>query len=404
MRRFGVPALLVSAAVALWLVALATPRPAAAAATSNCATAATPKTSLHPLAWLRRLAARATIGGPKAEVGVYYFDGWSSSCDSHFTGLLQPSYVGRQPLSGWLDNTPKTVRQQLAWARRDGVGFFVFDWYYDAALPTGSNPGLNSALHIYRTLKHHDGVGFALLYVNTPESFVIQPSGWKQEAERWVRNDFTNPAYQRVDGKPVLDILDISRFVKQAGGTAQANAELATLQSAARAAGLPGVYVVGGIWVGPSYPNTREFPSLSWVAALHVNALTQYNYPYAGGVHPGPLPYSQLVTDGEWIWRQFAATSPLPYIPVVMDGWDPRPWNEQVENTLVWFQRTPAEFEGFAHAALVWEEAHPKMRVQSKPLFLVEAWNELGEGGYMVPTVGAGNAYGRSLAQAVGLW
>ncbi len=112
--------------------------------------------------------------------------------------------------------------------------------------------------------------------------------------------------------------------------------------------------------------------------------------------------YTQLVAAGEGQWNGFAATSPVPYIPVVMDGWDSRPWGE----TPYWYTRSPAQFAGFVGAAITWADAHPKMRVSaapSRPLVFVEAWNELGEGSYMLPTVGDGNRYGRALASALGI-
>lgn len=71
-----------------------------------------------------------TSARPVARVGVYYFDGWANRCSFHFNGLLSPSYVGREPLSGWHDGTPAAMEAQLAWAHGDGVSFFIFDWYY----------------------------------------------------------------------------------------------------------------------------------------------------------------------------------------------------------------------------------------------------------------------------------
>jgi hypothetical protein len=49
--------------------------------------------------------------------------------------------------------------------------------------------------------------------------------------------------------------------------------------------------------------------------------------------------------------------------------------------------------------------SNPRLRVEpapAPPMVLMEAWNELGEGGYFVPTVGEGTSYGDALAGLLG--
>ncbi len=345
---------------------------------------------------------------PAARVGAYYFDGWAWPRDPHLRGLVNRSaFAGRKPLSGWLDNTPLSMRRQLAWAHRDGISFFIFDWYYGHGRPLP----LNHALYLYHRLRQHAGVRYALLYVNIGP-FAIPPAKWRAAVRFWTVHYFTNPNYQRINGRPVLMIIDVSnRFLKQfhgyrggLGRTGGANQAIAVLQAAARAHGLPGVFVVGGVLWGGAYPHPKAFPNFSWLRGLHVNALSEYNYPYGGGVFNGPRPYRYLMHVEQWAWGRFAAVSPRPYIPVVMDGWDPRPWNERTNGKLGWYRRTPAEFGRFVRGAIVWADRHPKMLVSPpphRPVIVIEAWNELGEGSYMLPTVGDGNRYGRALAHAL---
>jgi hypothetical protein len=347
---------------------------------------------------------------PVAKVGAYYFDGWAWPHDPHLNGWRnRPAFAGRKPLSGWLDNTRGLMRQQLLWAHRDGISFFIFDWYYGHGRPLP----LNHALYLYRGLRRHVGVRYALLYVNVGR-FVIPPRRWRAVVTFWTRHYFRDRSYQRINGRPVLVIIDVSnRFLKQfrgydggRGRTGGANRALAVLQGVARAHGLPGVFVVGGVLWGEAYPQAKAFPSFSWLRGLQVNALSEYNYPYGGGAFNGPRPYRYLVQVGQWAWGRFAAVSPLPYIPVVMDGWDPRPWKERAAGKLGWYRRTPAEFGGFVRRAIVWVRRHPRMRLSPpphRPVIFIEAWNELGEGSYMLPTVGDGNQYGQALAHALGV-
>ena len=50
--------------------------------------------------------------------------------------------------------------------------------------------------------------------------------------------------------------------------------------------------------------------------------------------------------------------------------------------------------------AITWAADHPDQRVDARPLALAIAWNELGEGQYLIPTRGDGYAYLRALAHA----
>jgi hypothetical protein len=90
----------------------------------------------------------------------------------------------------------------------------------------------------------------------------------------------------------------------------------------------------------------------------------------------------------------------------VTDGWDPRPWDERPFGDLFWFTRTPAEVAAFLQDAIAWLRANPSMHVgaaSAPPLVLIEAWNELGEGSFVIPTERDRNAYGRALASMLGL-
>jgi len=133
------------------------------------------------------------------------------------------------------------------------------------------------------------------------------------------------------------------------------------------------------------------------------DAVSTYNYPFAPPAVNGVLPFSTLSGAGKWIWSQGVLKSPLPFIPVSMAGWDPRPWDERefFTNDLMWFSRTPQDVTTFVSDAITWAESNPQLRAEpspAPPIVLMEAWNELGEGGFVIPTVGDGTRYGDLLA------
>jgi len=62
----------------------------------------------------------------------------------------------------------------------------------------------------------------------------------------------------------------------------------------------------------------------------------------------------------------------------------------------MWYSRTPAELAQFISDSIDWTAANPQLRPEAAPtppLVLIEAWNELGEGSYIVPTKGIGTTY-----------
>jgi hypothetical protein len=120
----------------------------------------------------------------------------------------------------------------------------------------------------------------------------------------------------------------------------------------------------------------------------------------------GARPYSELVTAVRDEWRRFAQMSPVPWIPSATVGWDPRPWDERAFGELFWFARTPAEVAAFVQNAIAWVRENPSMHIgatSEPPLVLIEAWNELGEGSFVIPTERDRYAYGRALASMLGL-
>jgi len=96
-------------------------------------------------------------------------------------------------------------------------------------------------------------------------------------------------------------------------------------------------------------------------------------------------------------------SSALPFIPTAMSGWDPRPWNEVEPNSgfLMWYSRTPQEVAQFISDSIDWTATYPQLRPEpapTPPLVLIEAWNEFGEGSYILPTKGSGTTYGDAIA------
>ncbi|MBV8143693.1 MAG: glycoside hydrolase family 99-like domain-containing protein [Gammaproteobacteria bacterium] len=310
-------------------------------------------------------------------------------------------YQSRQPTVGWQDITPCAVEQQLAVAHNFGIDFFVFDWYFNTA---ANDPGenLNSALQIMQALPNRHGMQFAILYVNAPP-FDVSPANWTTAVTEWV-GYMTDPAYVRINGVPAFFIINVGEMHQVFGSSAAVIAALAQLRTAAKAQGLPGVYIVGGFGAPDGTLGQDSLGSgFATAQADGYDAVAFYNYPFAPPAVNGMLAFSMLVQAGEWTWSEAVKHNGLPFIPTAMAGWDPRPWNETESATgdLMYYSRTPQEFAAFVGDAIAWTQANPTLRPEvapAPPLVLIEAWNELGEGSHMLPTSGDGTTYGDALA------
>jgi len=330
----------------------------------------------------------------KARLGAYYFDGWSGPLTNfHFNGLVNGPYQDRQPLTGWRDNSPCAVEQQLALARRFGINYFVFLWYHDPLLYEEDD--LNSALQITRGLADRHGMKFAIMYTDH-SPFTVSPGDWPAAVDEWI-GYMADPDYLRVNGKPMLVVYDTDAMRQAFGSSAAVTDAFNQLRAAAQSHGLAGVYIVGGILAGyDAIHGYGSFPDLSIVQADGYDAVSMYNWSF-GDVR-GEQPFAVLAEAGRWIWGQAALNSALPFIPTAMAGWDARPWYDPP----AWFRRSPGDVAAHVCSAITWANSNLRLRPEpppEPPLVFIEAWNELGEGGYLAPTVGDGTSYGDSLAE-----
>ncbi len=338
----------------------------------------------------------------KARVGAYYFDGWSGPLTNfHYAGMPLGPYQDREPLTAWQDSEGCAVEQELAQAHNVGIDFFVFDWYFNTAVTAGGE-NLNSALQITHALPNKHGMQYAILYVTGPP-FDVDPANWSSAVNEWV-SYMTDPAYLRVNGLPALFIINVGSMRQVWGSAAAVIGALGQLRSAAQAQGLGGVYVVGGFGVPDGTMGQASLGAgFSIAQSDGYDAIAFYGYPFAPPAVNGMLPFSTLAQAGQLTWDQAAQSSALPFIPTAMSGWDPRPWNEVEPNSgfLMWYSRTPQEVAQFISDSIDWTATYPQLRPEpapTPPLVLIEAWNEFGEGSYILPTKGSGTTYGDAIA------
>jgi hypothetical protein len=118
------------------------------------------------------------------------------------------------------------------------------------------------------------------------------------------------------------------------------------------------------------------------------------------------FPYALLAAANQEFWRDCQATGKQ-VIPIVNAGWDYRPMKQykwlMMGRTLdsSWYtEASPRELADNVRTAMDWIEANPSA-CPSRAV-LIYAWNELSEGGWLVPTLKQGTAKLDALAPLLG--
>jgi len=320
--------------------------------------------------------------GSKVLVGAYFFDGWSgpnphaddpsqpwaAQAPSHLSRRMLEEFPEREPLWGWRDDALEIMERQIDLAADHGIAFFAFCWYWhDDRKPINLDAIRDDPKHISLSLflraRNRDRMKFCLLVANHDGSQILGTDAWKQAADHWIPL-LKHPRHVTLDGKPLLIIFSPAASDPQG---------LHYLQHAAHAQGLPGVAVAG------CNAGTVE---QGYTLRTHYNRTPGYT----SGSEPHA--YRELVDYHKLAWK---GAPELPYIPEVTVGWDKRPWEgpDGLDQKPGWYfpDRTPEAFAAFLRDAITWMDEHPEQTTPQR-LLLIYAWNELGEGGYLVPTRG----------------
>lgn len=334
----------------------------------------------------------------RAKAGAYYFEGWTGQTQNHITDRLKDEFFDREPVWGWLGDTPEIMDMQINYAADNGLQFFAFDWYY----PEGEEKEtpLNNGLDKYLKSNVRDRLEFCLLVANHG-GFRISPNDWDAVCSIWI-DLFKQPTHLKMDGKPLL-IFFAPNELFNAFGTPEALKEaFDTLRTRAIEAGLPGVMIAACTVPGPD--DNRDI--LTKLEAAGYDVFTGYHY---RGHPPRPdipkiRPFAEMIEGHIGVFDRFAAKTKTPYIPVVTVGWDMRPWEAsdlpEERKSVYYPDRTPPQLRDFVKRTLDWMDAHPE-NISKERLLLLYAWNENGEGGYLTPTKSTGDAYLKAVNEAL---
>jgi hypothetical protein len=317
-------------------------------------------------------------------VGAIHCPLWNDG--SRWQSLV--AFPDREPLLGWYnEGDPEVTDWEIKWALEHGISFFLTCWYREAgnsgravkpALDHWLSKGLPSS-------RFGSRIKFALMFENGHREYEGATSR-KDLLENllpfWIKEYFKRPNHLTLDGRPVLAIYNVERFVGDLGGADAAREVIGEMRAACRQAGFAGLCLLGqSCWGMPEELAKRA----ELIRRSGMDASFAYHLPTFTGAFKGNLKPTaeEPIAAQEHLWK----TLPQPNIPTLSMGWDSEPWGFS-ESKIQW-RLSPAEYKVLCQRAKALLDARSGGSAESR-LLLLDNWNEFGEGHYLMPTRGFG--------------
>lgn len=308
------------------------------------------------------------------QIGVYYFPGWRTgqkAAPAKEPWQRVQSFKEREPMLGWYDDGAEDVMdRQLGWMHDYGLKYVAFDWYWG-----NGKPLLEHSLRAYFASPNRGQVPFALMWANH-DAAPTSAEDFTSMVKYWIDNYFRRPEMFKVDGKPVVFILDHQQLTDRARRFGMdVTGLIAKAQDMMRSEGLPSIYFVGSTFNSPK------------AATFGYAATSTYNY---HGISRPSRSYGELTADYRKAWEFQAGRHGVPYIVPMTQGWDRRPWGGSKDPAHDQSGGDLDTFEAHLRAARDFMDSH---EAQTHRMGIICCWNEYGEGSFIEPTRAHGFGY-----------
>ena len=320
-------------------------------------------------------------------LGAIRFDAWYdplNSVDQQCAVVLAPSaYQARLPanasvadgVASWPLATQATMDAEIAAALQAGLSFWAFDSYQ----PSDS---LSLALQLYLSSSMRNRLRFCMLG---------QTSNWGdggQDQPSLLRDIsmMTQPGYMTVLGnRPLYLILDSSPMQTAGLPPGGVPAAITLIRRQVQAAGGGDPYIV---WL--SGAALTDYSNIAAAQLVGADASGAYAVPRLNG---SDQPFASLTATARGDWSARAASG-FPMIPTAMSGWDQRPLIQNPQPfypiapalTLQNYYDTATPREVGEHVVEMVDYIVGHATACPAQVGLVYAWNELAEGGWLMPT------------------
>ncbi|MFV0162257.1 glycoside hydrolase family 99-like domain-containing protein [Empedobacter falsenii] len=323
------------------------------------------------------------------KIGAFYFDAWTQfQWDNYknkgfqkgaYNDILINDFFIRESAYGWITSSQEKIEQQIDDAAFAELDFFIFNWYY-CQNDGYTNCFLNNALHYFMKAKNKEKLSFCTMITN--DTFDIGPSQW-DETKIGLFTQFLNPAYYKINGRPLVIIYQGDRIINSFGGIKLFDMVLKKFKEESISNGL------GNPLIGIMNIEQNSFKKLK-----NIDFLSTYNDPkalnriYNDFDSHQEYSYKDLQKGEQLNWYEslYFLNRKKFYIPTITSGWDPRPWSGKNEfdewQEKYWYQRaTKSELkQSVLNAYNFNRDYYTRNKYE---IIFINAWNEYGEGGYI---------------------
>jgi len=328
----------------------------------------------------------------RAVVGAIRWDGWNE-WDVWQRCFDPPEWRNRLPFFASVtpegkalvrEDSQEVIDKEIAYAKAGGLDYWAFVWYHPNGWPPNSR-NMAKCFQLYLSSALKMDINYSLIISG---GLHLGPTERLPETMDYLVQRLKDPNYQKVlGGRPLVYFLEIADMVKDMGSEESARDWLKSLRHKAVAAGAGNPYfVVMAYWP----PRGAE-----QLDALGGDAISAYTGHCIGQVVDNKgFAYAKLAEINRTFWENAKATGKA-FIPTMNAGWDSRPMKRPEfpdrDRKDDWYAPpTPRELADHLKSAMDWVEANPS--VCPARSVLIYAWNELSEGGWLVPTLSEGTA------------
>jgi len=310
----------------------------------------------------------------RVTVGAIRWDAWfADAVNPYEKNLSDKKWHGRLPFYAKIisdtevevrGDTQEAVDKEIAYAKNGGIDYWAFLYYSPTTRSDGfKHDYMNRARRLYLSSKRKGDIHFCL---------IVNPKNQDKEINEWL-DMMREPTYQKVaGGRPLLYFMfwDSSTKVEQIYGSAEkGRAYMDKLRERIMQAGFKNPYFV----------TLSPTPQIGAAAAEGTGLDAIGAYTSWGGTN-----YAGLCAAHIKHWDAMKATG-LKVVPDLAAGWGgPR------DNKGDTMQPKPGELASHVRSAFEWITANPDAAEAKTMLFY--AWNEVDEGGWLVPDKGQGTA------------
>lgn len=301
----------------------------------------------------------------------------------------------REPVWGYGYGEQEDMDYQIQLAHQYGLDFFAIDYY-----GTTMDYAYNYAIDKFVASEYSHLMDFCLIIVQDVAEEIPNYDDWDSVCELWLKY-LTMDNYVTVDGCPVL-IFSNPLLMMQLMGERNTKEGLLILEEKIKALGYPGIHYVGYIWDTYNYfleqsydenskPRSDLGDTIELYRSIGIDTISQYNnishsY-YENGVAKMEMPYTEMTFRHELVWDAYTQFEDVTYIPLLISGWDNRP-REIPQKTPHATDRTAEAFTQHILNSYEWIKENPDTALGN--LVIINSWDEVEEGSFIIPTKGEG--------------